>query len=175
MTSPPRRTIYRGRKIDLALQEVQLADGGVATREVVIHPGAVALLVEVDDQHLCLIKNQRYAVGQTLIEVPAGTLDPGETPEQTAIRELREETGYVGGTCERLAAWWVSPGVFNERMYLFRFRGVRTGPTDRQADENLENLIVTWDEALAMAADGRIEDAKTIVALLLGDRLRRKT
>ena len=133
-TVPPRRTIYRGRKIDLALQDVRLADGTMAPREVVVHPGAVALLVEVDAEHLCLIKNTRYAVGQTLIEVPAGTLDPGETPEQTAIRELREETGYVGGTCEQIAAWWVSPGVFNERMFLFRFRGVSPGPTEHQAD-----------------------------------------
>jgi ADP-ribose pyrophosphatase len=170
---PTRRTIYQGLKIDLALQDVRLADGTVAAREVVVHPGAVALLVEIDEQHVCLIKNERYAVGQSLIEVPAGACEPGETPEQTAVRELREETGYVGGSFERISEWWVSPGVFNERMILFRFHGVTPGPTDHQADEMLENLVVSWDEALAMVADGRIHDAKTIVALLLGEKLRK--
>jgi len=167
-----RRIIYKGLKIDLALQDLPLSDGTHATREIVLHPGAVALLVELPDDRLCLIKNQRYSVDETLIEVPAGTMDPRETPEQTAVRELREETGYTGGTFERLAEWWVSPGVYNERMILFRVQGAQPGIQELQPDEDLENLIVTWDEALAMLADGRIHDAKTMIALMLGNQRR---
>ncbi len=92
-SGPDRRIVYRGRKIDLALQAVRLADGSEAEREVVLHRGAVALVPMVDEGRVCLVTNRRYAVGRTLLEVPAGTLEPGESPEQTAARELREETG----------------------------------------------------------------------------------
>src|SRR5262245_49861629 len=101
------RVIYRGKKVDLALKRVNLSDGSVGEREVVIHPGAVALLVLPDDDHLVLVRNRRHAVDETLVEVPAGTIDPGETPEQTAHREVREETGYSAATVERLAEWFV--------------------------------------------------------------------
>lgn len=173
-STPRRRILYQGRKIDLALQELPARDGTTIEREVVIHRGAVALLVQVDDDHLCLVKNLRYAVGKTLIEVPAGTIDPGETPAQTAVRELREETGYTAGRITQLAEWYVSPGVFTERMYLFRFEQLTPGPHAHENDEELESLIVPWHEALRMLHDGRIEDAKTMLALLIGsrDRLR---
>lgn len=168
MTQGERRILYRGHKIDLALQAVPLRDGSTADREVVLHRGAVALLPILDDGRVCLIENDRYAVGKTLIEVPAGTIDPGESPEQTARRELREETGFVADQIEPIRVWYVSPGVMNERMYLFVCRGLQPGPASIQPDERLVNRIVTWDEALAMIDDGRIEDAKTILALLLG-------
>jgi ADP-ribose pyrophosphatase len=164
----PRRVIFQGRKIELALQAVRLADGSEAEREVVLHRGAVALLVLVDPDHLCLVRNGRYAVGKTLIEVPAGTLDPGESPDATAVRELREETGYIAGRVTRIAEWYVSPGVMSERMYLYLCSDLRQGPTEHQADERLEPVIVPWSEAVAMVRDGRIEDAKTMLAILLG-------
>ncbi len=172
-TAAERRVIYRGKKIDLALQPVRLLDGTVKDKEVVIHRGAVALLPMVDADHVCLLKNERYSVGQTLIEVPAGTIDPGETPDSTAPRELAEETGYRAGRIRRISEWWVSPGVFTERMYLYLCEDLTPGPTDHQPDEHLEPMVVAWDEAVAMVHDGRIDDAKTIVALLLYDRMRR--
>jgi ADP-ribose pyrophosphatase len=170
---PARRIIYRGRKIDLALLEVTLADGSTAEREVVLHRGAVALLAMVDEDRLCLVRNHRYAVGRTLLEVPAGTLDPGESPEATAARELAEETGYTAGRITRLASWHVSPGVLSERMHLFACEDLRPGPPSHQPDERIEPVMVAWDDALAMVADGRIDDAKTMLALLIGDRWRR--
>ena len=170
---PERRVIYRGQKIDLALQPVRLRDGTTRDQEVVVHRGAVALLPMVDADHVCLLKNARASVGRTLIEIPAGTIDPGETPDSTAPRELAEETGYRAGRITRISEWWVSPGVFTERMYLYLCEDLTPGPTDHQPDEHLEPLVVPWDEAVAMASDGRIDDAKTIVALLLYDRLRR--
>jgi ADP-ribose pyrophosphatase len=169
---PARRIVYRGLKIDLALQQVPLADGGFAEREVVVHRGAVALVPMVDPDHVCLVTNDRYAVGETLLEVPAGTIDEGETPDRTAPRELAEETGYRAGKITFLRSWFVSPGVMSERMFLYLCEDLTPGPTDLQPDERLETRIVPWPEALAMALDGRIKDAKTILALLLCDRLR---
>jgi ADP-ribose pyrophosphatase len=167
-----RRLIYRGLKIDLALQPVPLADGTTAEREVVLHRGAVALVPMVDKQHVCLVRNHRYAIDQTLLEVPAGTIDPGETPEQTAERELLEETGYHAGRIHRIREWYVSPGVMTERMYLYLCEELRPGPVRHQLDEQLQVIIVPWDEALAMVEDGRIEDAKSLLALTICDRLR---
>jgi ADP-ribose pyrophosphatase len=166
-----RRIIFRGSKIDLALQAVELADGSRADREVVVHRGAVALVPMVDEEHVCLIKNQRYAVGKTLLEVPAGTIDLGETPAQTAERELVEETGFRAGRIRPIREWYVSPGVLTERMYLFLCEDLHAGPTDHQPDERLETVIVPWNEALAMIDAGQIEDAKTMLALMICDRI----
>lgn len=168
-----RRVIYQGRKIDLALQEVQLADGSKAEREVVVHRGAVALVPMVDANHVCLVKNDRYAVETTLLEVPAGTIDVGESPDQTAPRELSEETGYRAGKITRIAEWFVSPGVMTERMYLYLCEDLTPGPTQHQPDERLEPVIVAWSEALAMIRDGRIVDAKSMLAILLCTQLNR--
>jgi ADP-ribose pyrophosphatase len=169
-----RRLIYRGRKIDLVLQAVPLADGTHAEREVVVHRGAVALVPMVDREHVCLVENERYAVGKTLLEVPAGTIDVGESPEQTAERELREETGYRAGSIRRLRDWYVSPGVMTERMYLFLCEDLQPGPAHLEPDERIRTVIVPWEQAIAMIEDGRIEDAKSMLALTICDRLRRR-
>lgn len=170
--SAARRVIFRGRKIDLALQSVRLADGATEEREVVLHRGAVALVPMVDDDHVCLVRNDRYAIGKVLLEVPAGTIDAGESPDATAARELAEETGYTAGQIVRVREWFVSPGVMNERMFLYLCTELRPGSTAHQPDERLEPVVVPWADALTMVRDGRIEDAKTLLALLLCDRLR---
>ncbi len=172
--NPDRRVIFQGHKIDLALQAVPLSDGTIAVREVVIHRGAVALVPMVDAGRVCLVRCRRYAVGETLLEVPAGTIDPGESPDDTAARELREETGFEAGRIARIAEWYVSPGVMTERMYLYRCEDLRPGPTEHQPDEQLEPVIVAWNEALAMVHDGRIQDAKSMLALLFSDRVRNR-
>jgi ADP-ribose pyrophosphatase len=172
VTGPDRRIIYRGRKIDLALEPVRLLDGSVSEREVVVHRGAVALLPMVDRDHVCLIRNDRYAVGKRLLEVPAGTLDLGESPAETARRELREETGYDAGRITPLAEWWVSPGVMTEKMYLYVCEDLSPGPTEHQPDERLEPLVVAWRDAVEMVWNGAIEDAKSMLAILIGDRFR---
>ncbi len=144
-----------------------LADGGVRQREVVLHPGAVVLLPLLPDGRVCLIRNYRVAVEQTLIELPAGTIDSGETPFETAHRELIEETGYRAASLEPLCEFLMSPGILNERMHLFLATGLTAGEQALEAGEQIERLIVPWDEALSMIDDGRIQDAKTIVGLLM--------
>ena len=171
--TPPRRLIFKGRKIDLALQTIRLANGKTAEREVVLHRGAVALVPMVDSEHVCLVRNDRYAVGKTLLELPAGTLDPNELPEQTAVRELAEETGYQAGRLTRITEWYVSPGVMNERMYLYLCEDLQPGPPRPEPDERLVSEIVRWDEAVRMVFDGRFEDAKTMLGILICDERRR--
>ncbi len=166
-----RRLIFKGLKIELALQQVALRDGTIAEREVIIHRGAVALVPMVDENLVCLIRNYRYAIGERLLEVPAGTIDHGESPIDTARRELLEETGFTAGRIRHIRDWYVSPGVFTERMSLFLCEDLKAGPTRHQPDENIELVVVPWQEALAMVEDGRIADAKTILALTLCDRI----
>ncbi|WZO98040.1 NUDIX hydrolase [Isosphaeraceae bacterium EP7] len=168
-----RRVIYKGRKVDLALQSIRLSDGKTADREVIIHPGAVGLVAMVDADRVCLVRNFRYPPARSILEIPAGTLDPGETPESTAARELIEETGYRAGRIEPVSTWWVSPALMTERMHIFLCTELSPGPTEHQPDERIEPIVVTWDEAMAMVADGRIDDAKTMLALLICDARRK--
>src|SRR3954468_14126179 len=103
-----RRLIHRGKKIDLAVDSDTLPGGGTLEREVILHPGAVVLLPLVAPDRVCLLRNYRHAVGETLIELPAGTLEPPEPPERAAVRELAEETGYRAGRWRKLAEFYPS-------------------------------------------------------------------
>ncbi|MGC3969376.1 MAG: NUDIX hydrolase [Pirellulales bacterium] len=150
----------------------QTPDGRQFSRQVILHPGAVAIIPVVDDERICLIRNYRVAVERELIEIPAGTLEVGEPPEDTARRELEEETGYIAGRWEPLTALLMSPGILNEKIHVFVARDLRPGPAHREAVEEIENLIVRLDDALSMIYRGEIEDAKTIAALLLYARRR---
>lgn len=168
-----RTVVYRGRKIQLAVEATPLPDGGSLEREVVVHPGAVVILPLVAPGRVCLLRNYRYTVGETLLELPAGTLEPPESPESAAVRELGEETGYRAGRWRRLAEFYPSPGVMTERMFLFLAEDLTPGAMRPEQGEQLEPQVVAWDEAVAWACDGTVRDAKTIVGLLLWDRLRR--
>lgn len=148
------------------------ATGETQARAVVRHPGAVTILPMVDADHVCLIRNFRVAVGQTLIELPAGTLEAGETVESTAARELIEETGFRAGRLTGLHDFYLSPGVLDERMHLFLAEELDEVGAAREAGEEIENLVVPWHRAIQMVFDREIRDAKTIVGLLYADRLR---
>ncbi len=147
-------------------------DGRELVRDTVQHPGAVAILPLVGGDQVCLIRNYRIAVGKTLIELPAGTLEPDEDPAVTAYRELIEETGYRADSIEKLREFTMSPGILNERMYLFLAQGLTAGPTALEAGEEIDSLIVSWSDAMRMVYDGTIEDAKTLVGLMHYDHLR---
>lgn len=167
-----RTIVYEGRKIKVAVDESTAADGRAIRRDVVIHPGAVAILPLPDADHVCLLRNRRPVVGDVLWEIPAGTLEPGEPIEQAAVRELAEETGYRAGHWEKIAAFYPSPGVLSEQTHLFVARQLAPGPMHLEADEEIEPRIIEWTQALAWAVDGTLRDAKTLVAILLWERVR---
>jgi ADP-ribose pyrophosphatase len=160
------------RRFKVVRQTYQTPGGAVHTRETVQHPGAVTVLPMVDRDHVCLIRNFRVAVGQTLIELPAGTLEPDEDPLVTARRELEEETGYRAAEIKPLVQFFMSPGILNERMHLYLATGLTPGPSHREAGEEIENLVVPWNEALAMVKEGRIQDAKSLAGILFYETLR---
>lgn len=147
-------------------------DGSARTRAIVRHPGAVTIIPMVSPHEVCLIRNYRVSVAQTLIELPAGTLEPPEPPDETARRELREETGFQAEQWQRLHAFYLSPGVLDERMHLYVATNLTEVGAAREAGEEIDNLIVPWRDALEMIFNGTIQDAKTIVGLLYFDRLR---
>jgi ADP-ribose pyrophosphatase len=156
------------------VERIHFADaaGRPQSKEVVRHPGAVAILPVQGDGQICLIRNLRRTVNETLIEVPAGTLDPGESPDACARRELTEETGYVAGELHSLGWFYISPGILDERIHLFVATELTKQSQNLMPDEQIENLILPLDDALAMIETGEIHEAKTIVALLRFARLK---
>lgn len=166
-------TLLETSRFRVVKQTVTRPDGRTASVSYVVHPGSVAILPLVDDNHLCLIRSRRLTVGQTLIEVPAGTREPGEPPLETARRELEEETGYRAAKWEELVQFYASPGILSERMHVYVASDLTPGEPRREPSEEIENLVLSWDEALAMLDRGEIVDGKTIVALLTYERRRR--
>jgi ADP-ribose pyrophosphatase len=161
------RVLVETRRFSVVEETVTRPDGRSACLQYVKHPGSVAVLPLLDDGRVCLIHSRRLTVGETLIEVPAGTCEPNERPLETARRELAEETGYRAAQFDELATFYPSPGITDERMWLFVARGLLAGDPAREDNEEIENLLLTWPEALEMIENGQIRDAKTIVALLM--------
>ncbi|MEL6898022.1 MAG: NUDIX hydrolase, partial [Planctomycetota bacterium] len=140
-------------------------DGKIHQKEVMRHPGSVALLPLLDDGRIVLIENYRAALGRRLLEVPAGTREPEEAPEITAKRELQEETGYVAETLTPICGFYSLPGITDEFMHVYLATGLRAGPANREVTEEIENRILTVDAAMQLLRDGTINDAKTMIAL----------
>ncbi len=171
MTTP--LVLFEGKRFRVERVIQTLPDGSQHEKQVVRHPGAVVLLPLLGDGRICFVENYRASVTQTLIELPAGTLEPGEEPLQTARRELAEETGYRAGRIEPLATFYMSPGILDERMVLYLATELQAGPPALDAGEDIRPLLCTWDEALAMVGDGRMRDAKSMLGLLYYQAFRR--
>ena len=143
------------------------AAGQALEKDVVRHPGSVAIVPVLNDGRICLIKNRRVTVDDTLIEIPAGTMEPPEPPLECAHRELIEETGYRAGNMELLSTFFPAPGILDEQMHLFLATDLVEGEHAREVDEQIENHVVTVAEAQTLIRNGSIRDAKTIIGILL--------
>ncbi len=162
--------IYEGRMLNIYLNTVRLPDGQLAKREVIRHPGAVAILAFDDEGNILLVRQYRAGIDEAIIEIPAGLLEEDEDPADCAERELREETGYRPGILESLGGYFVAPGYNNEYIHLFLADDLQEAPLAHDADEFLELIRVPYDHALAMIDSGELSDSKTIIALLKATR-----
>jgi len=154
------RRVYEGSLLSLTVER-----WGEHEREIVEHPGAVAIVAVDGDGHITLVRQLREPARKRLLELPAGTAEPGEEPLETARREVQEECGLTGGEWRELAAFWTTPGFCRERMHVFAAEGVEQGEASPAADEDLE--LVRWPVAEVGERLHEIEDAKTLAGLLL--------
>ncbi|MDI3340840.1 MAG: NUDIX hydrolase [Sphaerobacter sp.] len=157
---------FSGRLIRVRVDTVRLADGSERQREVVEHPGAVGILPVLNDGALVLVRQYRHAVGRTLLEIPAGTREPGEDAEACAHRELAEETGYRAGELRELVRFYVSPGWADEELIVYLADDLEPGSAHPAEDERLSLVEVRPEEVGRLIRQGQIADSKTIVALL---------
>jgi ADP-ribose pyrophosphatase len=154
--------IYRGRRLRVVKELYRLPSGREKER-VVIHPGDAAAMLPIDGDTCILLRQFRFAVGEHLCEVPAGTIDPGETPLDTARRELIEETGLAGSEFIPRGFIYTTPGFTTEKIHLFEVRGLApSAEYAKDEDEEIEVVRIPIPGVLAMVRDGRIRDAKTI-------------
>jgi ADP-ribose pyrophosphatase len=173
MSSP--KILLQARRFRVEQVVQTTPDGAEHIRDVVRHPGAVVVLPILDDGRVCFVKEYRVAVDQTLIELPAGTLEPGEDTAENARRELAEETGYRAGRIEHLLTFCMSPGILDEKMHLYLATQLQPGPMALEAGEDIQPLICSWDESLEMVRRGDIRDAKTLVGLMYYEMFRATT
>jgi len=143
----------------------KLDDGSEHHRQVVRHPGAVVILPLVDLNHVCLIYTYRVAIDRWILELPAGTLEPNEPPIETASRELTEETGYQAANIQHVHSFNMSPGILDERMHFYVASDLTQGDPHREVGEQIANRIYSWSDIDRLIRDGKIEDAKTLVAV----------
>lgn len=158
--------IYDGRVVRLEVRRVRLPDGQEQKREVVRHQGAAALVALDEQQQVLLVRQFRSGTQQTMLEIPAGLLEPGEAPETCAIRELREETGYQPAQLEALGGLHPTPGYTTEYIHLFLATGLTEARLTGDVDEFIEVVRLPLPEALALIERGDITDSKTLVGLL---------
>ncbi|RAP76901.1 ADP-ribose pyrophosphatase [Paenibacillus montanisoli] len=156
--------IFEGRIISLQVDTVELPDGKTATREIVRHPGAAAVLALIEDKML-VVEQYRKPMEKFQVEIPAGKLDAGEDPMVAAARELEEETGYRAGKLRPLSAFYTSPGFADEKLYIYIAEDLVKGESSPDEDEYLAVEAITFDQAQQYMKEERISDAKTILAV----------
>lgn len=160
--------IYHGQIIDVRVDDVVLANGVHSKREIVSHPGAVGIIPITKDNKIVFVRQYRKPLEKTILEIPAGRLEEGESPEVTAIRELEEETGYTTDKISLVTSFYTSPGFANERIYLYRSDNLTIAKNPSVGDEHgqIETVELTLEEAIQYVKDEKIHDAKTNYAVL---------
>lgn len=171
LDSAPR---FRGVIVDVRTDTVRLPNGRTAAREVVTHPGGVAILPLTDDGRAILVRQFRYCVGRVLLEVPAGKLEPGEDPRPAALRELEEEVGMIPDRLEYLGGLYVSPGISTEVIHLYLATGLRRGRRHPDEDEFLHVETLPFPDLLERVMRGEVPDAKTAALVMKTQLLRER-
>lgn len=159
------KTVFKGRRVEVSVDRVREPGGVEAQRELVRHPGSVVVLPVLADGSILLVRQFRYAARQSIWELVAGGLEPGEKPLRAAARELAEETGYRARVFKRVLDFYPSPGILNEVMHLVEARGLMRGEARPEADERIQSRIFSVAELRKMAGANKIKDAKTLVGL----------
>lgn len=159
--------IHTGRVISLQVDEVQLPNGKTSSRELVKHPGAVAIIAITEDHKLVTVEQYRKALGRSIVEIPAGKIEQGETPENTALRELEEETGYTATNLHFIQRFATSPGFADEIIYMYVAEGLKKVESQSSLDEDefVEVKKITLHEADKLIESEEIFDAKTAFAI----------
>jgi ADP-ribose pyrophosphatase len=160
-----RRSVYRGRVVNLDLETVTLPNGKTVELEIIHHPGAAAIVPMKDDKTVLLIRQYRHAIGGYILEIPAGKLDPGEDPRDCAARELEEEIGFRASSLEPVLTFFTTPGFTDEVIYVFKATGLTPGAQNLGHDEVLDVIELPLERAIAQIKDGTIRDGKTIIGL----------
>ncbi len=165
--SPHSELIYSGKVVSLFVDRVKMQDGKEVTREKITHPGAVAVVPKDRDGNIILIRQYRHAVDRILWEIPAGKIEPNEDPEDCARREMMEETGWCPGCLKKVASFYTAPGFASEIIHLYIAEDLYRKEADRDEDEDIIVYSLSQGECMELIKTGQIEDAKTIIGLLL--------
>lgn len=162
-----KKVLFEGRVIDLHIEEVELPNGNTSTREIIKHPGAVAVLALTDENKIIMVQQYRKALDKVIVEIPAGKLEKGEEPDSTARRELEEETGYACESLTPLISFYTSPGFADELVHLFVAKGLKKidNPAGLDEDEFVDVLEISLEEAQEFVKNKKIYDAKTAYAV----------
>lgn len=160
-----RQRVYEGKAFNIARVTLQNDQGDTIEREVIEHPGAACIIPMLDNDTVLLIEQWRIGAKRPLLEIPAGTLDPGEDPMACAARELEEETGYKPGKLEHLFTMFPSPGILDEKMHIFVATGLTPGTQKLDADEDIKGKPYSFKELRIQLKANNIKDGKTIAAL----------
>ncbi|ADM38363.1 ADP-ribose pyrophosphatase [Bacillus spizizenii ATCC 6633 = JCM 2499] len=159
--------IFSGKVIDLYVEDVELPNGKTSKREIVKHPGAVAILAVTEEGKIIMVKQFRKPLERAIVEIPAGKLEKGEEPEYTALRELEEETGYTAKKLTKITAFYTSPGFADEIVHVFLAEELSVLEEKRALDEDefVEVMEVTLEDALKLVESREVYDAKTAYAI----------
>jgi ADP-ribose pyrophosphatase len=160
------KTIYKGKVFDVRVDEIREGDVEYK-REIVVHRGSAVILPVFDDGTVALVRQYRHAAGKYLLELSAGTLEDGEDPKTGAIRELEEEIGVIAGKIEKVCEFYVSPGFLTEKMFVYLATELTETKQNLEDDEILTVERHSFEKLLQMIRNGEIEDAKTIVGIML--------